>query len=103
MRNSLHGLIIIYSKHEFFVLQEGQVANMEDVENVLTKDQIKQLQVIVIHFEITLLLHLIQAVCSGAWLNKFSNEGRGQTHSRFTWINPSNTKVPACMHGAIIV
>ncbi len=41
----------------FLFLQEGQVANMEDVENVLTKDQIKQLQVRTFFIHFTLITH----------------------------------------------
>lgn len=78
-----------------FLTKEGQMTNMDDVENVLTKDQIKHIQVSK-HCRITSPMHIpvnAQTVCGGTWLNKFSNEGRGPTHLRFTWVNPSNTKV----------
>ncbi len=47
----------------FLFLQEGQVANMEDVENVLTKDQIKQLQVRTFFIHFTLITHCWYTDC----------------------------------------
>ena len=41
---------------------------------------------------------LLQTVCHGSRLNKFSNEGRGPAHTRYFWVNPSNTKVHTHTH-----
>ena len=61
--------------------QEGQLLDVEELKKAMTTEQVLQ----------------IQYVCRGAWINKFTNDGKGPLHPRFFWINPSNSKVSIIM------
>jgi len=57
--------------------QEGQPLDPQELRTALTEEQIFQ----------------IKSVCTGSWMSKFTNEGRGPLHPRFFCVNPSNGKV----------
>lgn len=52
--------------------QEGKVFSEEINLDQLTEEHILQ----------------IKAVCTGTWINKFTNDGKGPLHQRFFWVNP---------------
>lgn len=35
----------------------------------------------------------LKTVCTGAWMNKFTSDGRGPLHPRFFWVDPTTMKV----------
>lgn len=59
--------------------------NVEELKAAMTSEQV---------------LH-VQSVCYGAWINKFTNDGKGPLHPRFFWVNPSNCKVQLFHHATI--
>jgi hypothetical protein len=57
--------------------QEGKIFDKEICTSQLTDEHISQLK----------------AVCAGAWMNKFTTNGKGPVHSRFFWVDPTTMKI----------
>lgn len=48
---------------------------------------------IIIYMQLCIVVISLQTVCTGSWIYKFTNNGKGPLHPRYFWVNPSNIKV----------
>ena len=63
-----------------YLVQEGQLQPLVDnIFSSLTSAQLSH----------------IQSVCTGAWVNKFTNNGKGPLHPRLFWVEPAHKMVKA--------
>eukprot|EP00731_Ephydatia_muelleri_P030709 Em0022g223a len=63
--------------------QEGQPIVPQELESALTRERI----------------FYMQAICTGSWINKFTNNGKGPLHPRFFVVDPSRMLIT--WHGSM--